>query len=262
MNPRTIRIAIIVSIIALLGSMFALILSFRLEAKINNATCLAKFQACDAECLTTLESERNRVIIARSQANNRFVFAMNICRAESNPLLRQQCEREAGEAFVAELDALDRQNARATDAYRFCRLDCAKEGAECQQRADIRVGIPIRIPGNLQDLDGDGKLDMMPVDEICKRIGGGVCADCYRSFCPNMDVALRGDKKDFLILLINLNRLTGAQTEIGRFPAKDGTVNIILKEVPKLAPEDVLGFQFLNADGSVADGLRFEVLDK
>jgi hypothetical protein len=254
-------IVAVVSIIAAILSIIALMTSLRLEGQIKNQECLTKFRACEDVCDADKRAELTPISIAKFLANRHYQDALRVC--QLNPPFPNdlECENEAGAEYIAAMNDLNAREQSIIDAYRFCRLECAKKGVACQQLVDIRDGALVRIPGDLRDLDGDGKLDMLPVAEICKRIGGGVCGGCYRSLCPSMDVAIKSDIKDFLIIIVNLNLLTGKKSEMARFAAKDGIANILIKESFILAPEQVLGFEFIQTDGS-AVAANFEVMIK
>lgn len=256
MNRRLAVIVIVSASLALLLGLLALWRSQQLERRLTDADCIAQFQTCEDQCQRDLDRVRASVgINTRLRIDNHRTRVAE-CNRILLPELKQTCIDEADATLSNELDELGRLLQNAINAYRYCRLGCAEDATACQGPS-----LPGKVtrPFNYDDFDGDGKSDIVPVDDICKYIAGGVCGDCFRSFCPGVDYGFEG-KQDFLIEVVNLNDIDGSVRTVDKFESKNNRAIVRLNAVADLYLGERQALRITPKDGTPARDLDLKLI--
>ncbi len=254
MKRISIIVLVAVTVVAAFAGIWALIQSSLLERRISNKECVEKFDRCENDC--RLERSRRFAVagVQRQNAATQYQTARLLCNMLS-PNLQTGCRERATEEFLERLEAASNIERRAIDAYRFCRLDCAKKGARCQDRADIVSNVVLPVHEGFP-----GRGDMVPVPEICTRISGD-CGGCFSSLCPNMDFKFEGNLP-FETEILVYDYLTDSSNVIGR-GVKNGNQNTIrLQKEVKLNPGESMFVRFIPEGNKAVSEINIRLINK
>jgi hypothetical protein len=190
MKKTTQVIFTIIAVVSIFASLWALMRAMALERRITNEECRKIYKRCEWECRKDQSTEFTIASLMREFALDQYNDQLQFCNMLP-PAIKQMCISSARQTLEERLQRANNRVRLAIDKYRYCRLNCAENGTECQEATEFEPG-KLTEPFNPDDPDGDGKADMVPVLEVCTKLNM-VCDDCWMSLCPRTDFSFKSD---------------------------------------------------------------------
>ena len=128
-------ISILIGLLALTLSIFALFRAAAIERNITSPECHNELNTCYDQCATDHSIEMDSLSIREHFAYERHLQQLMNCNYISNTVQRETCMATENEAYNDIVNSFRVLNRTITDRHRNCRLLCAEKGRECESRS-------------------------------------------------------------------------------------------------------------------------------